>query len=198
MPSGGTILLNGEDITDLSVHERIEKGIAYVPEDRQEVGLLLDCTLTSNLVLKKLRKTSYCRRGVLQKKAIAAAGKKLIDQFDIRSSQNGETIVRSMSGGNQQKAVIAREISLGGSLIVVVQPTRGLDIGAAVAIHEHLLNLRDAGMAVLLVSLELDEVMALSDTIAVIFNGKIQTIQKADNFTANQIGEYMMGVHHEK
>jgi simple sugar transport system ATP-binding protein len=136
-------------------------------------------------------------KGVLHKDAFVKTGTELIKEYDIRSSEGCATRVRSMSGGNQQKAIVAREISMGGSLMIFVQPTRGLDIGAIKTIHERIVAQRDQGKAVLLVSLELDEIMELADTIAVMYNGKIQTVKAASELSANQVGEYMMGVHHE-
>lgn len=196
-PTSGSIRFKGQDITDLGIRDRIERGISYIPEDRQEVGLLLDFDLGTNLSLKRYYQSPYCTHGVLHREAFVKTGDALISQYDIRSSQGCATRVRSMSGGNQQKAIVAREISMGSSLMIFVQPTRGLDIGAIKTIHERIVAQRDEGKAVLLVSLELDEIMELADTIAVMYNGRIQTVQSASGLSANQVGEYMMGVHHE-
>jgi len=193
----GTIVFEGKDITSLDIRPRIEMGISYIPEDRQDVGLLLDYNLGNNLALKTYYKPPYCKNGILYENSFTKEGDKLIKQFDIRCSDGCATTVRSMSGGNQQKAIVAREISLGSKLLIFVQPTRGLDIGAIKTIHDRIIELRDQGKAVLLVSLELDEIMELADTIAVMYNGKVQTIKDASTLTANQVGEYMMGVHHE-
>lgn len=194
--TGGTITLNDECIDKLSIRERAEKGIAYIPEDRQNVGLILDVPLYENLILKEYFKEPYCsKHGILNYYEFKKQSDRLIDKFDIRSSNRGDTIVRSMSGGNQQKAIIAREISLDSSLIIFVQPTRGLDVGAIENIHSKINELRKQGKAILLISLELDEVMALSDTILVLYSGKVQTIKKAEDLSKNQVGEYMMGVH---
>ncbi len=194
----GNIYLNGEDISSLSIRERKEKGIAFIPEDRQEVGLLLDYDLKTNLALKDYYHTPYCDKGVLKTKAFVDNADNLIAEFDIRSSQGGETLVRSMSGGNQQKAIIAREIAFGGDLFIFVQPTRGLDIGAIKSIHDRIFSLRDSGKAILLISLELEEVMELSDTILVMYNGKVQAIKAKKDLTTKEVGEYMMGVKNEK
>ena len=121
-------------------------------------------------------------------------GDRLIEEYDIRSGQGNETIVRSMSGGNQQKAIIAREIELSSDLMIFVQPTRGLDIGAIENIHNQIVAQRDKGKAILLISLELDEVMNLADTIGVIYNGEIQKIAAADTLSSSEVGEFMMGV----
>ena len=134
---------------------------------------------------------------MLNQKIFQENSQKLIEKYDIRSGQGEKTIVRSMSGGNQQKAIIAREIELGSSLMIFVQPTRGLDIGAIENIHRQMIGERDKGKAILLISLELDEIMNCADTIAVIYNGSLQKIAPADTLTANEVGEFMMGVRHK-
>lgn len=192
--SAGSVILDGIDITKMGIRERTERGIAYIPEDRQEVGLILDFTLAQNLALKKYYQKPFCERGILQLDAFASVGEELIERYDIRSGEGVKAQVRSMSGGNQQKAIIAREIELDSKVLVFVQPTRGLDIGAIEAIHEKILALRARGKAILLVSLELDEIMSLSDTIGVMYNGKLQHIAPTSTLSANQVGEYMMGV----
>ena len=131
---------------------------------------------------------------MLNQSAFDEYGKELIDRYDIRSGQGIKTIVRSMSGGNQQKAIIGREIELKSPLMIFVQPTRGLDIGAIENIHRQIIQERDAGKAILLISLELDEIMDCADTIGVIYNGQIQKIADARTLTTNQVGEFMMGV----
>ena len=197
--SKGTIKLNGKEINNLSIRDRAEMGISYIPEDRQNVGLLLDFTLANNLNLKNYFKEPFCtKHGILNFSEFNKNGEELIKTFDIRSSDGTKTVVRSMSGGNQQKAIVAREISKESSLIIFVQPTRGLDIGAIENIHNKINELRRMGKAILLISLELDEVMALADTILVLYNGIVQTIEKANNLTKNQVGEYMMGVHNHE
>ncbi len=192
--SAGRILLGGMDITGLSVRERMIAGISYIPEDRQEVGLVLDFNLADNLGLKRYFQEPFCRKGVLQSPAFVEHGQQLIEEYDIRSAQGTKTVVRDMSGGNQQKAIVAREIALGSELMIFVQPTRGLDIGAIENIHKQILAQRDAGRAILLISLELEEIIGLADTIGVIYNGEMRNIAPADTLTANQVGEYMMGV----
>lgn len=192
--SSGTILLNNEDITHFSIRERILKGISYIPEDRQRYGLVLDFDLKDNLALKSYFKLPFSKNGVLREKAFLDYGKNLINEYDIRSSQGNETIVRSMSGGNQQKAIIGREIDLNSDLIIFVQPTRGLDIGAIENIHKQIIKERDSGKAILLISLELEEIMNCADTIAIIYSGQIQKITDAKLLTTNEVGQYMMGV----
>lgn len=193
----GSILLNGEEITHYSIRRRNTLGLSYIPEDRQNYGLVMDFTLSENLALKDYYKEPYCHRGILNKSAFEENSSKLIDKYDIRSGQGSATVVRSMSGGNQQKAIIAREIELSSPLMIFVQPSRGLDIGAIENIHRQMIGERDKGKAILLVSLELDEIMDCADTIAVIYNGQIQKTADARTLTPNEVGEFMMGVKRE-
>lgn len=190
----GSIRLRGQEISTLSIKERIEKGISYIPEDRQREGLIMDLSLSSNLAIKTFDKEPFAKNGILQEKAFAKNAEYLIKEYDIRSGQGARTLTRSMSGGNQQKAIVAREIELGSDLLIFVQPTRGLDVGAINNIHKQILEERDKGKAILLVSLELDEVMALADTISVIFRGEILKTDQASKLSKEKVGEYMMGV----
>ena len=190
----GSIKLGGADITRASVRARSEAGISYVPEDRHEVGLVLDFNLSSNLAIKNYYRPPFCQKGILHEDEFQRYGERLIQEYDVRSGQGRETIVRSMSGGNQQKAIIAREIALGSPLIIFVQPTRGLDIGAIENIHRQILEQRDGGHAILLISLELEEIMALADTIGVLYSGELLKIAPADSLTTNEVGQFMMGV----
>lgn len=195
--NSGQILLNGKDITEYSIRKRTLEGIAYIPEDRQAYGLILDFTLEDNLALKNYFKEPFSRKGILNKKEFETYGEKLIQEYDVRSGQGNRTQVRSMSGGNQQKAIIAREIQQDTPLLIFVQPTRGLDIGAIENIHKQILAERDKGKAILLISLELDEIMNLADTIGVIYNGQIQKIADASTLTTKEVGQFMMGVKNE-
>ena len=190
----GKILLNNEDITHMSIRKRTEVGIGYIPEDRQTYGLLLDFTVAENAVLKDYFKPEFCEKGILKREKFDTYGNQMIEKYDIRSGQGVKTQVRSMSGGNQQKIIIAREIERDVPLIIFVQPTRGLDIGAIEKIHEQIIAERDKGKAILLISLELEEVMNCADTIGVIYNGQIKQIADAKSLTTKQVGEYMMGV----
>ena len=190
----GSIVLNGTDITHMDVRGRTDLGISYIPEDRQHMGLVLDFSLEDNLALKTYYKEPFCRKGILQHEAFSQYGERLIAEYDIRSGQGKDTVVRSMSGGNQQKAIVAREIELASPLMIFVQPTRGLDIGAIENIHRQILVERDKGRAILLISLELDEIMGLADTIGVIFSGELLKIAPADTLTTNEVGQFMMGV----
>lgn len=190
----GKINLNGVDISQYSIRKRTMEGISYIPEDRQSYGLILDFTLAENLSLKDYYKKPFNENGMLNKNVMDEYGKKLIEKYDIRSSQGINTQVRQMSGGNQQKAIIGREIELGSPLMIFVQPTRGLDIGAIENIQKMILEERDKGKAILLISLELDEIMNIADTIGVIYNGEIQKIAPAETLTTKEVGEFMMGV----
>lgn len=190
----GSISLNGKEITHSTIRGRTKEGISYIPEDRQHYGVVMDFTLEENLALKTYYEEPFAKSGVLNSKAFEDNASQLIDAYDVRSGQGGATIIRSMSGGNQQKAIIAREIELDSPLMIFVQPTRGLDIGAIENIHRQIIGERDKGKAVLLVSLELDEVMNLADTIGVIYNGQLQKVASAKSLTATQVGEFMMGV----
>lgn len=196
--SSGEIVYRGKHIENISIRDRTELGITYIPEDRHNTGLLLDVSLAENLSLKSYYKEPICVSGILSYDEFINKAGTLIEDYDIRSGEGAATMVRSMSGGNQQKAIIAREIDLGEDLIIFVQPTRGLDIGAIENIHSKILELRDQGKAILLISLELDEVMSLADTVLVVYEGTVQAIEQADKLTKNQVGEYMMGVHHHE
>ena len=190
----GKITLQGQDVTNTSIRQRTDLGVSYIPEDRQSVGLVLDFTLEENLALKTYYKEPFCHKGILNHEAFSQYGEQLIERYDIRSGQGRRTVVRSMSGGNQQKAIVGREIELSSPLMIFVQPTRGLDIGAIENIHRQILAERDKGRAILLISLELDEIMGLADTIGVIFSGELLKIAPADTLTTNEVGQFMMGV----
>lgn len=190
----GKVILNGEDITHASIRERSKKGMSHIPEDRHKHGLVLDYSLEYNMVLQRYFERQFTSKGgFLKKGAIRSYAKKLIDQYDVRSGQGPITIARSMSGGNQQKAIIAREIDKDPELLVAVQPTRGLDVGAIEYIHSQLVAQRDAGKGVLLVSLELDEVMNVSDRILVMYEGEIVGEFDPKKVTVEELGLYMAG-----
>ncbi len=192
---GGRILLEGRDISKDSIKDRILAGVGHVPEDRHKHGLVLDFRLDENIVLKSFDQQPYSsRHGILDFQAIAQKGRDLIEQFDIRASQGPATKAKNMSGGNQQKAIIAREIDLSPRLLVVAQPTRGLDVGAIEYIHRRIVAERDKGSAVLVVSFELDEIMNLCDRIAAISKGEIVGIADAATAEERSIGAMMAGV----
>ena len=192
--SGGTVTLCGHDITNASVREHITAGVAYIPEDRHNVGLVLDFMLMGNFPLRLYDTPKYSRMSIIKYDEFNTQSDKLISAYDIRSSNGGETITREMSGGNQQKAIIAREIDMKTPLIIFMQPTRGLDAGAVMNIHKHIVAERDRGAAVLLISLDLDEIFDCADTIGVIYNGSINKISPASEISTDEIGLYMMGV----
>ena len=189
----GRILLNGQDIARAPIHRRNDMKLSHIPEDRHKHGLVLDFTLAENLVLKSYQTPKFQKHGFIRFDEVDKHASQLIEAFDIRSSQGGATIARSMSGGNQQKAIVAREISLEPDLLIAVQPTRGLDVGAIEYIHKQLVLARDRGCAVLLISLELDEVKSLSDQIYVIYEGRIVAGLDPEAATIQEIGLYMAG-----
>ena len=190
----GTIKLNGNDITKASIRKRNTSGMSHIPEDRHKHGLVLDYSLEYNLILQTYFTSRFTgKAGFLKRKPIREYSNRLIELYDIRSGQGSVTPARSMSGGNQQKAIIAREVDKNPDLLIAVQPTRGLDVGAIENIHKQLIAQRDAGKACLLVSLELDEVMDVPDRILVMYEGEIvgELDPKATN--ENELGLYMAG-----
>lgn len=191
--SSGCVYLNGCDITNESVRKRNIKGMAHIPEDRHKDGLVLEYSLGENLMLKRYFTKDYQNKGFINFRSVDEYTNKLISQYDIRSGKGNKTTARSMSGGNQQKAIIAREVDLDPEILIAVQPTRGLDVGAIEYIHNQLIEERDRGKAILLVSLELDEVMNLSDRILVIYEGKIVADLKPEEVTVQELGLYMAG-----
>ena len=192
-PDSGKIFLNNRDITHMSIRKRNEAGLSHIPEDRHKHGLVLDYSLENNLVLKSYFHPEFQRNGFLQFGEIRKYADDLIERFDVRSGQGAVTKARSMSGGNQQKAIIAREVDLSSDLLIAVQPTRGLDVGAIEYIRKALLAQRDAGKAVLLVSLELDEVLEVPDRILVMYEGAIVGELDPRYTTAKELGLYMAG-----
>ena len=194
----GTIRLCGQDITHAPIRERSKLGMSHIPEDRHKHGLVLDYTLEDNLVLQRYFEPEFVSgAGFLKRRAIREYAVRLIEQYDVRSGQGPVTAARSMSGGNQQKAIIAREIDKDPQLLVAVQPTRGLDVGAIEYIHSQLVAQRDAGRGVLLVSLELDEVMNVSDRILVMYEGEIVGEFDPKTVTVEELGLYMAGAKRE-
>lgn len=198
----GKILLHEKEITHETIRQRCMDGMAHIPEDRHKYGLVLDYTLQENLILQTYYTPQFQKQGFLKFGVIKEYAKNLIQKFDIRSSQGEDSSARGMSGGNQQKAVIARELDRNPEIVIAVQPVRGLDVGAIEYIHKQLIAQRDAGKAVLLVSLELDEVMNVSDRILVMYEGEIVADVKPDEVTVQELGLYMAGtkrgVKHEK
>ncbi|MBE5968291.1 MAG: ABC transporter ATP-binding protein [Lachnospiraceae bacterium] len=191
--SKGKITLCGNDITKVNIRKRSKAGMSHIPEDRHKYGLVLDYTLEDNLVLQRYWQPEFQRNGFIKQQEVRRYADKLIDKYDVRSGQGSVTIVRSMSGGNQQKAIVARELDKEHKLLVAVQPTRGLDVGAIEFIHKQLVASRDAGEAVLLISLELDEVMDVSDRILVMYEGEIVGELDPKTNTVQELGLYMSG-----
>ena len=190
----GKITMCGQDITKMPIRKRNVLGMSHIPEDRHKHGLVLDYSLEDNLVLERYFEPEFTdKAGFLRRDNIRKYAEKLIDQYDVRSGQGPVTIARSMSGGNQQKAIVAREIDKDPELLVAVQPTRGLDVGAIEYIHSQLVAERDRGKAVLLVSLELDEVMSLSDRILVMYEGQLVGQLNPKTTTVAELGLYMSG-----
>lgn len=191
--SGGHIELCGKDISSASIRARAAAGMSHIPEDRHKHGLVLAYTLEQNLVLQRYKEPQFQHLGFIKFDEVRKYASRLIDEYDVRSGQGPITIARSMSGGNQQKAIIARELDRDEPLIVAVQPTRGLDVGAIEHIHSQLVAERDKGKAVLLVSLELDEVLGLSDRILVMYEGEIVGELNPKETTPEELGLYMSG-----
>ena len=194
----GRIELNGIDITSMTVKERIQSGLAHVPADRQKRGLVLDYTLAENMVLELYDREPFAKNGLLQREIIGNYAQTIMTKFDVRTGQGVVTSARTLSGGNQQKAIIGREIGLDPKVLLAVQPTRGLDVGSIEFIHKQLVARRNAGNAVLLVSLELDEILQVADRIAVISSGELIGIVNAADTNENEIGLMMTGVEKER
>lgn len=191
-PTAGEVLLNGKEITALSVMDVIESGVSHIPEDRQKRGLILNYSLAENSILGSHRSKKFRNRFGLNYSKIKEHARRLIKDYDVRTP-NENVEARSLSGGNQQKLIVAREVDRDPSLCIAAQPTRGLDVGAIEFVHKKLVELRDSGKAVLLVSLELDEILSLSDRIAVMYGGKIVGIMDIKDATEKKLGIMMAG-----
>ncbi len=190
----GQILLNDIDITQKSIRYRNDNGISHIPEDRHKHGLILDDHLANNLALKKYHLEPFQKRGFINKKPIYELAHQLIEKFDIRSGDGVKSKLKNLSGGNQQKAIIAREIDKNSDLLISIQTVRGLDVGAVEFAHRRIIEQRDNGKAVLLISFELDEVMSVSDRILVMYEGQIVKNVLTKNITVEELGLYMAGV----
>ena len=190
--NAGKVTLCGEDISHASIKSR-SKNMSHIPEDRHKHGLILDFSLADNMVLQRFKEKQFQHNGFIDKPMVRQYAEKLIDKFDVRSGQGPDTMARAMSGGNQQKAIIARELDRNKELVMAVQPTRGLDVGAIEFIHAQLVEERDEGRAIMLVSLELDEVLSLSDRILVMYEGEIVGELYPEETNAQELGLYMSG-----
>ncbi|MGA0875725.1 MAG: ABC transporter ATP-binding protein [Bacilli bacterium] len=191
--SHGQIFIKDQEVTNASVRKRNDLGFAHIPEDRHKYGLILDAPLYQNLTLKKYHRAPFQKQGIIQKKQWFKLANRLIDRFDVRSGKGIQSQTRSLSGGNQQKAIIAREIDSNADVMLAVQLTRGLDVGAIEYIHAQILEQRKEGKAILMVSLELEEIMKLSDRILVMFDGQIVAELNPKETTKETIGLYMAG-----
>ncbi|MBQ0167403.1 MAG: ABC transporter ATP-binding protein [Treponema sp.] len=195
----GQILLDGEDITKMTIRQRIEKGLGHIPEDRHKHGMVGDFTLSENVALKDYYTDRYAGKyGMLNFSEMDTIADELIEQFDVRAGQGHATKAGSLSGGNQQKVIVAREISLSPKVLMIAQPTRGLDVGAIEYIRKRIIAERDKGRAILLVSFELDEIMNLCDRIATISKGQIVGIFNAGEVTERDIGLMMASSEHKE
>lgn len=188
----GTITLNNKEITNLNSRKVTESGVAHIPQDRHKFGLVLDFPIGENMVLQSYYKKPFANKGVLSFKNIYQHANKLIKEYDVRTPSE-YTKARALSGGNQQKAIIGREIDRSPDLLIAAQPTRGLDVGAIEFIHKKLIEERDKGRAVLLLSFELDEILNVSDRIAVMFDGKIVANVKPEDTNEQELGLLMAG-----
>ena len=196
---GGNVTLCGKDITHAPIRKRSLLGMSHIPEDRHKHGLVLEYSLEDNIVLQRYFEPEFVDKfGFLRRKNIRNYAERLIEQYDVRSGQGPITVTRAMSGGNQQKAIVAREIDKDPQLLIAVQPTRGLDVGAIEYIHKQIVAQRDAGKAVLLVSLELDEVMTVADRILVMYEGQIVGQLDPKTTTVAELGLYMAGAKKEE
>lgn len=193
----GSVILNGEDITHKNIRYRNTHGMSHIPEDRHKHGLVLDYTLEQNLVIQRYFEPQFSNHGFIKFNEVKNYAKELIQNYDVRSVEGEMSLARSMSGGNQQKAIVAREMSRDHDILIAVQPTRGLDVGAIEYIHKQIVEQRDRGCAVLLFSLELDEVLNLPDRILVIYEGKIVGEFKGGEVTPSELGLYMAGAKHD-
>ena len=190
----GSIFFNGKDISKTSIRKRIDEGIAHIPEDRHKRGLILDYTMEDNMVLKVYKNEPFSKSGLINRSKITEYANNIIETFDVRAGEGGKSMARSLSGGNQQKGIIGREVQSDPDLLIAVQPTRGLDVGSIEYIHKRLVEQRDSGKAVLLVSLELDEILNVSDRIAIVNNGELIGIVNASETDENEVGLMMAGI----
>ncbi|MGE7760599.1 ABC transporter ATP-binding protein [Peribacillus sp. NPDC097895] len=190
--TAGSIKLNGKEISNLKPRKITESGVGHIPEDRHKHGLVLDYSIGENIVLQTYYQQPFSKAGILNSKKIFEKARSLIKSYDVRTPSE-YTPARALSGGNQQKAIIGREVDRNPDLLIAAQPTRGLDVGAIEFIHKRLIEQRDAGKAVLLISFELEEIMNVSDKIAVIYEGEIVAIVDPKETTEQELGLLMAG-----
>jgi len=192
--ASGTIAINGNDISHIPIRARNEAGLGHIPEDRQKRGLIMAAPLSDNMMIKEYYRKPFSKHGILQEDHINKHAQEICDAFDVRSGEGIASLAGKLSGGNQQKAIVGREMVLEPDLLVAVQPTRGLDVGAIEYIHKRLIEHRDNGHAVLLVSFELDEIFNLSDRIAVMNSGELIDVVKTSETDEEKVGLMMAGV----
>ncbi|MDE5617337.1 MAG: ABC transporter ATP-binding protein [Ureaplasma sp.] len=190
---GATIKLMNKNLSNMSIKKRLRSGISSIPEDRHKYGLVLDMPVNKNAVLNEIDMNPYSKFGFLRQSQINKKGIDIIHKYDVRGTTRGTTMSRLLSGGNQQKLIIGREMQREHELLILVQPTRGMDLGAIQFIHEQILKERDAGKAILLISYELDEILTLANTIAVIQNGRFLDVGSYKTMTRSRIGQLMAG-----
>jgi len=190
----GTIVLDGNDITNASIRKRNEIGLGHIPEDRQKRGLVMESTLFNNIAIKEFYHPPFSKHGILNADYLEQYAQDVVTQFDVRSGEGIFSLAGKLSGGNQQKLIVGREVVSDPELLIAVQPTRGLDVGAIEYIHSQLIAHRDKGHAVLLISFELDEIFNLSDRIAVMYSGEIIDVVKTEDADEQSIGLMMAGV----
>jgi len=193
-PESGHIFIKGKDIADHSIRDRFRAGMAHIPEDRQKRGLVLDYSIEDNMVIEIYSLPPFAKRGLLVRREIRKYAETIIREFDVRSGQGALSPARQMSGGNQQKAIVGREISGNPDILIAVQPTRGLDVGSIEYIHQRLVEQRDQGKGVLLVSLELDEILNVSDRIVIVSHGERVGEVVAAETDENEVGLMMAGI----
>lgn len=189
----GEIIFNGEDISKATVRKRIDNGMSHIPEDRQKFGLVLNYTIAENMITNQYYKPRFSKNGILKNQEILEYTNSLINEYDIRTGEGAKTFARSLSGGNQQKAIFARETSKPHNLLIASQPTRGLDVGAIEFVHKTIVSERDKGKAIFVVSFELDEVTDLADRILVIYEGAIVGELNPKKTNHAELGLYMLG-----
>lgn len=191
-PTGGQIIFKGEDVTECSVRERRKKGMSHIPEDRLKMGSAKDCTIRDNMILNRYYQKPYCRAGILDSKKLLNLSEKLCKDFEVKTPDSGYKL-GTLSGGNMQKVILARELEADPDFLIAAQPTRGVDIGAIESIHHKLVEVRDSGRGILLVSAELDEILSLSDRILVMYEGEIMAEFKRGEADERTIAVYMTG-----